>query len=603
MSVIRQLSAVTISRIAAGEVVERPASVIKELVENALDAGASEIKIVVEDGGRNLILVQDNGCGMDKEDLSLAVESHTTSKLLDDDLLNIKSFGFRGEALPSIGAVSRMTIKSRVKHSENAWAVTVAGGEKAPIMPVMIPEGTIVEIKDLFFATPARLKFLRTERTELQHINEIIKRMALVNPQVKFTLVSNGKEIARYDQYDELVDSYFQRVEQVLGKEFAENSINVAIHKDPIKINGYISLPTYNRGTSNEVFLYVNGRSVKDKILQTALRVAYQDFISHDRFPVAALFLEIPYEYVDVNVHPAKTEVRFRDVSMVRSAVISGLKNAIYEKGRTTSSTIASDTLGKMQSNIQATPPRPQFASQNNNFPSRSFSVPSQQDLKAAASLFEPVAQNFASTDEQYTGEETVEKTYPLGAAMCQMHDTYIISQTKDSIIITDQHAAHERLVYEKLKQDILNEEIEKQRLLIPEIIEVDEYNLEKILAITKDLAKLGLNITKCTEKSLIVHEIPYLLGNCDTKKLVRDIIDDLIEFDKNINFHELLNHVLATYACHHSIRAGRKMTIVEMNSLLREMEETPHSGQCNHGRPTYIELKLSDIEKLFGRS
>ncbi len=607
MSIIRALSPITISRIAAGEVVERPASAIKELIENSLDAGATEINISVEAGGRNLILIQDNGCGMDKDDLDLCVERHTTSKLMDDDLLNISSFGFRGEALPSIASVSRLTVKSRTKHSEGAWCITVAAGEKTPIMPAMMNHGTIVEVRDLFYATPARLKFLRTERTELQQIHEIVKRIALVNPQVKFSLNADGKNIARYEASEDLVDNRLNRISQILGNEFAENSINVDIQREQIKLSGYISLPTYNRGTSNDIYLYINGRTVKDKILQTALRIAYQDFISSDRFPVAVLFLDIPNEYVDVNVHPAKTEVRFRDIPLVRNAVISGLKNAIFEKGQKTSSTIAEDTLRYMKphSSLSMNQQAPSFSSNSyKSYNNSSFSRPKSEEIKLANHFFEPSAQNFHShTENNNAPDEQPANSYPLGAAVCQLHETYIISQTENKIIITDQHAAHERLIYEKLKQDILNEEIEKQRLLIPEIIEIDEYNIDKILAIKEDLAKLGLNITKCTDKSIIVHEIPHILGDCNVQKLVRNIIDDLLEFDSQINFSELLNHILATYACHHSIRSGRRMNITEMNSLLREMEGTPHSGQCNHGRPTYIELKLSDIEKLFGRS
>ncbi|MEQ9115528.1 MAG: DNA mismatch repair endonuclease MutL [Rickettsiales bacterium] len=606
MSIIRELSPVTISRIAAGEVVERPASVIKELVENSLDAGADEITITIENAGKNLIIVEDNGCGMDKEDISLAVERHATSKLIDNDLLNIKTFGFRGEALPSVGSVSRLTIKSKPAHSENGWCITVAGGEKTPTMPAMLNTGTVVEVRDLFFATPARLKFLRTERTEIQHITDIIKRMALVNPQVKFTFRSDDKEIFSFQKEIDLVDPYFKRIEKVMGKEFAENSINVNIEKDNIKIKGYISLPTYNRGTSSDTYLYINGRAVKDKLLHTALRVAYQDFISSHRYPVAALFLEVPFEYVDVNVHPSKTEVRFRDVPLVRNIVISGLKKAVYEKGQKTSSTIASDTLNYVQRNMGSAPSAsPSMFSRPPNS-THSFSAPRQESINSANQFFEPVAQDFSSktSNETYAShQEAGANSYPLGAAMCQMHETYIVSQTNDSIVITDQHAAHERLVYESLKNDILNNEVEKQRLLIPEIIEIDEYNLDKILAIKEDLLKLGLNVEKLTDTSIVIHEIPHILGNCNTKKLVQDIVDDLIEFDRNVTFKELLNHVLGTYACHHSIRSGRKMNTTEMNSLLREMEATPHSGQCNHGRPTYIELKLKDIEKLFGRS
>lgn len=603
MAIIKQLSPVTISRIAAGEVVERPAAAIKELIENSLDAGSTEIKIKIEGAGKNLITVQDNGHGMSKEDLYLAADRHTTSKLIQDDLLNIKTFGFRGEALPSIGSISRMTIKSRAINLDEGWCLKIIGGEKHSLEPCSISPGTCVEIRDLFFATPARLKFLRTDKTELNHINEIIKRIALVNPNVKFTFIVDGKEVIRYDVPDDLIDGQFSRIAQIIGKEFSDNAINIHSTKDQIHINGFISLPTFNRGTANDIYLYVNNRCVKDKILQMAIRIAYQDFISSDRFPVAALFINLPYEYVDVNVHPAKTEVRFRDVPLIRNILISSLKNAIYEKGQKTSNTIASDTLNYAAKNLVSTPKYTSTSWANSSNFTHKPSITSKENLDLARGFFEPTAQNYTTPEIQPLNSSVTDDEYPLGAAVCQLHETYIISQTKESIIIVDQHAAHERLLYEKLKNDILNNNIEKQRLLIPEIIEVDSYNLDKILGIKVELLKLGLNITKYTEKSLIVQEIPHLLGHINVKKMVQDIIDDLIEFDQKINFDELLNHILATYACHHSIRSGRKMNVSEMNSLLREMEATPHSGQCNHGRPTYIELKLTNIEKLFGRS
>ena len=600
-SKIRQLSPVTINRIAAGEVVERPSAVVKELVENSLDAGSTEITIKIESGGKNLILISDNGSGMSREDLELCVERHTTSKLLNDNLLNINYFGFRGEALPSIASVSRMSIKTS-QDGEESWSLDVIGGEKHNIKPASSQKGTTIEIRDLFFATPARLKFLRTEKTELQHITEIVKKIALANPKVRFSLYSDQKQILDYtvDNLDPMVS----RISQIFNKDFTDNSIELRKSKEGITINGHISVPTYNRATANDYYLYVNNRPVKDKVLLAAVRIAYQDFLSRDRYPMVVLFLNIPSELVDVNVHPSKTEVRFRDIQNIRAFVIHALKEALQEGGGKTSSTIAQDTLSSVKTN----------SFQNHSFSQRDFSIrenksfipkfqskqPIQKDLhEAVQSFYKPVVKDF----EKEITETTANQDFPLGSARCQLHETYIISQTKNSIVIIDQHAAHERLVYEKLKIQFDNKEVDKQRLLIPEIIEVKEGTLEKVLAKKPELEDMGLTIAKCTDQSVIVTEVPHIIGKCDTKKLTQDIIEHLEAYEESANLKELINETLATYACHNSIRSGRKMNIEEMNLLLREMESTPHSGQCNHGRPTYIELELKDIEKLFGRS
>jgi DNA mismatch repair protein MutL len=599
MAVIKQLSPVTINRIAAGEVIERPSSVIKELVENALDAGATEIKITLEAAGKNLIIVSDNGCGIAKEDLALAVERHTTSKLQDDDLINIRHFGFRGEALPAIGSISRLTIKSKSQAADEAWQINVFGGEKSDLTPTSRSTGTTIEVKDLFFATPARLKFLKTDRTEIQNIVDIVKRISIAHHNVAFSIISDDKTILNLPvQTEDLLAPKFARISDILGKDFIENAINLELDNQEIKLSGYTSLPTYHRGTSEETYLYVNNRPVRDKLLFTAVRVAYHDFISRDRYPVIALFLEVPYELVDVNVHPTKAEVRFRDTTSIRNHIISAIKSAILDRGQQTSSTIAQTALDYLRPS-----PLP-----NNNYNttssfSSSYRAPSYNNKTTHASLAPIFTQPVAEASYQELAEEPTVIEYPLGAAKCQLHKTYIISQTTDSVIITDQHAAHERLIYEKLKTQLQNGQIESQRLLIPEIIEADESTISKLLSIKNQLQKLGLIIEPYSNISLAIHATPIILGNSDAQKLVQDIIDDLKEYDENVLLKELVDHVLATYACHYIIRAGREMNYMEMNNLLREMESTPHSGQCNHGRPTYVELKLKDIEKLFGRS
>lgn len=618
---IKELSPITINRIAAGEVVERPASVVKELVENSIDAGATEITIKIEAGGKNLILISDNGCGMSKEDLLLAIKRHTTSKLVNDDLLDIKYFGFRGEALPSIASISRMTIKSCCADSSESHMLEIAGGKVQNIIPVAHHVGTTIEVRDLFFSTPARLKFLRKEKTEIQHVQDLIKRVALANPNVMFNLSSDNKTLFNLIT-KKVENSLEQRVNELFHQEFIDNSIFINNRgENPVKIYGYISLPTYDRGTSAEQYLYINHRPVKDKLLNTAIRIAYKDFISRDRYPVVILFIELANELVDVNAHPAKTEVRFRDINLVRNLVIGTLKNALLAQGSSVSSTIANDTL--KAANIENYNRRNQqyspfvsgsstsgkknisYQSSDKKFNSSSFfsevstyQEPIQPDIDEIIPEFKiPTTKDFA---EDRT--DPVNHEYRLGAAKCQLHETYIVSQTKDSIVIIDQHAAHERLVYEQLKQQLKNGSISKQRLLIPEIIEVNNDVMDKILAAQESLQKLGIQVKNCTKQSIIVTEIPQLLGNCNTKKLIQNIVDDFIEFEENISFNELMNYILATYACHHSIRSGRIMNKDEMNALLREMENTPHSGQCNHGRPTYIELHLKDIEKLFGR-
>lgn len=600
---IRQLSDITVSRIAAGEVIEKPASVVKELVENSIDAGATKIDIIVESAGKNLIVVSDNGCGMAKEDLALSVQRHTTSKLNESDIMDIKNFGFRGEALPSIGSVSRMTISTHDSESGKSWQIYVEGGNIGGVTESSHICGTQIEIRDLFFATPARLKFLRSDRSELSSCIDTVKKIAMAHPDISFSLTSDGKNILKLKASD--ID---KRITEILGEDFIENSTMARLDHPEIRLHGRISLPTYNRAAAVDQFLFINNRPVKDKILATAVKVAYQDFLARDRHPVLALFLEVDPHLVDVNVHPAKSEVRFHDPNMIRGLLISSIKNSIESGSHKVSSTNADKALANFSLQQPSTGFfRQDFAARDSavaNF--RPIQAPSYKDAKPTSEKI-----NFTTTPMSRSEfahvelpKQTDEKTdYPLGAACTQVHKTYIVSQTPDSLIITDQHAAHERLVYEQLKAQIAKNGILTQRLLIPEIVILpDEKRADAIGSKIKDLAALGLVIERFGEKSVIVREVPSLIGTSDPVKLIQDIADNLLERGENVSLTELSEHITETFACHHSIRSGRIMNIAEMNELLRQMEQTPFSGQCNHGRPTYIELKIKDIEKLFGR-
>jgi DNA mismatch repair protein MutL len=590
---IKFLSPVTINRIAAGEVIERPASAVKELVENAIDAGSTDINITLQSGGRNLISIIDNGSGMTKEELGIAVERHTTSKLDETNLLNIQHFGFRGEALASIGAVSKLTITSRARGEADAWELSVIGNEKEEVIPASLLGGTKVEVRDLFFATPARLKFLRSERTEIQHTQDMINKIAMANPHVGFTLISDNKNLLKVAP-----TSRKERIAAVMGKEFIDNAVEVNAENEGIKITGYVSIPTFNRGTSSEQYLYVNNRPVKDKLLMSVIKVAYQDFLARDRHPVAVLYIDIDREEVDVNVHPAKAEVRFRDPNLIKRAIISSIKNTLHSESHKTSTTIATETLtyfapkSMPQAGFSYSAPKTSYVPRASE-PARTNFQPA--SLFADVMVMPEVRKEEAASSEEY-------KDFPLGNAKCQLHGTYIVAQNKDSIIIVDQHAAHERLVYEKLKKNFADNSVKRQRLLIPEIIEIPEKACNYLIARKQKLAKFGLGFEQAGLNAIIVNEIPSLIGNGDVKGLIKDLADDFLEYGENLTLAELIEHILETFACHHSIRAGRQLNLFEMNALLREMEQTPHSGQCNHGRPTYVELKLNDIEKLFGR-
>lgn len=606
---IRILPNNLINQIAAGEVVERPASVLKELVENAIDAGATSIEVTLADGGKSLMIISDNGKGMTKDELSLAVERHATSKLPDDNLFNIHYLGFRGEALPSIASVARLTITTRAAETENAWKIEVCGGEKSEIVPAAHGKGTRIEVRDLFYATPARLKFLKTAASETGQCVDILNRIALANPQISFYLSDEkSKKISLNAQQGDLFDARLKRLADVMGKEFGENSVLIDAQRESLKISGFVSLPTLNKANSLSEYLFVNNRPVRDKLLLGAIKGAYQDVLPGGRYPLCALFFDIDPAYVDVNVHPAKAEVRFYDNTLVRGLLVSAIRQALNAAGKRSSNVLDISTF--VQDNIPdfGTIPETMEASENprpaNNFyqsfASRPFSggnfrQAALPELESKYSVkVEPVADFQAGADEDAIG--------PLGLAKAQFHDTYIISQSAESIIIVDQHAAHERIVMEKMKENLDKGNPASQILLLPEIVELKPSDKNRILEAAGEFAKLGLVIEEFGTTDVIVRETPALLGECDVKALIQDLADEMAEWGKGFELTEKLHLICATMACHGSVRAGRRLNIDEMNHLLREMERTNHSGQCNHGRPTYIEMRVSDFEKLFHR-
>ena len=580
MNQIRLLPSVVVSRIAAGEVIERPASALKELLENALDAGATRLEITLEQAGKNLIRISDNGIGMSREGMELAVERHATSKLPDDDLFHIQTFGFRGEELPSIGSVSRLKITSSAKGSNESRSLKIEGGEKSKSEPAPRREGTEVEVRDLFYATPARLKFLKSEKTELQQCLQVIERMALAYPHVSFILHSDNKVTRRFEAADRK-----QRIAAVLGKDFIENTLPIDITRESIALTGFVGLPTFSRNTAGEQYFFINNRPVKEKTLHGAVRAAYQDFISHTQHAQVLLFLEIPPEEIDVNVHPAKTEVRFRDSREVTGMIITAIRHALSGAGHQATNTLSGAALGAFTSN----PASYAYA------PSR----PSGYVREQAAMLYQPLPQARDMAPEQQPDYEH----FPLGAALAQLHETYILAQTKDGFVMVDQHAAHERLVYERMKNQRGKEEVKTQRLLLPEMVELSSGKTHALSEHKAALAEIGIVIEVAGDSAVVVRELPSILKDADIQKLIRAIADDIEEHGQPLAAHGAIEHICETAACHGSIRAGRRLNIAEMNALLREMEATPHSGQCNHGRPTYVTLKRSDIEKLFGRT
>lgn len=608
MPTIRHLPDYLVNQIAAGEVIERPAAAVKELVENAIDAGSTNIDIKLVNGGKSSIIIIDNGHGMSKENLARAVERHATSKLPDDDLVHINHLGFRGEALPSIGSISRLSITTKTPDEETGWMISIAGGQKSEIEPKSHNQGTKIEVHDLFYATPARLKFLKTDRAEYGAVREMILRIAMAFPQISFTLSNDGNKKLFFNATEQdLLDSEPERLNAILGKEFGENSLPVTAEREGVQIKGRTSLPTFNRGTTQYQYLFVNGRPVRDKMLLGCVRAAYMDVLHGGRHPLVALFITLPPEDVDVNVHPAKAEVRFRNPALIRSLIISSLKQALLGGGKNTSSTLSEQTLERMHPQTYNPLPYSRGSS-----PAVPYSYANHSLAEKGQTAYQPFdhhqAQELSAIEPSTKYEVPIKDTeqpsdYPLGAARAQIHENYIIAQTTTGMTIIDQHAAHERLVYEKLKNQLDDNKIISQGLLVPEIIDLDDKSLGIIQDHQESLKPFGLEIESFGPNAISVQSIPAVLGEkINIKKLILDIIDELSEFETAENLQKTIFEKLSSAACHGSIRSGRRLNIDEMNALLRQMEETEFSGQCNHGRPTFISLDKIDIEKLFGR-
>ncbi len=593
---IRHLPDYLVNQIAAGEVIERPAAAVKELVENAIDAGATLIEVDLRDGGKSMLRVRDNGTGMTREELAACIERHATSKLPEDDLVNIQHLGFRGEALPSIGAVSRLFITTKTANDENGWMISVEGGKKQPPAPAAHPVGTTVEVRDLFYATPARLKFLKTDRAEYAAVKDMLSRVAMAYPHIAFKLNNNDASSLNLKADKGLLDDVrHARLSDVIGKDFGDNSIAVDAQREYVHVTGRAGLPGFDKASAQFQYLFVNGRAVKDRLLLGCVKAAYNDLLHHGRYPVVALYIDVPAEEVDVNVHPAKAEVRFRDSALVRGAIVSALKHALIGGGQMSTSTISDFALSSF---------RPQSSG-----PALPFSRSSYRSHSGYGNLAEKVTQSYAPLMEHIPSARaeihTVPETthYPLGAPRAQLHENYIVAQTEDGMVLIDQHAAHERLVYERFKAQMADGGVATQGLLIPEIIDMDDARANALLERGETFRKLGLEIEAFGTGSLAVRSVPALLtGKIDIKKLISDISDEIGDQENSHLLEEKLNAVLSTMACHGSVRSGRRLNIEEMNALLRQMEETVNSGHCNHGRPTYIKLTLKDIEKLFQR-
>ena len=607
---IRVLPPTLVNQIAAGEVIERPASVVKELVENALDAGATRVDILLEEAGKNRIVVEDNGAGMSKEELQLALQRHATSKLASDDLLDIRFMGFRGEALPSIASISRMTISSRQAGAEQGWSIHVEAGNVYEPQPAAQMQGTKIEVRDVFFATPARLKFLKTDRTEVQQTADIVKRLAMAHPEVSFSLSTEKKSLLRTDgRQGNLLDTRLARLSALMGEDFSQNAMALEHEREGITLTGFAALPTYNRGTSAEQYVFVNGRPVRDRLLLGAVKGAYQDVLAHNRHPVVVLFIELPSSEVDVNVHPAKAEVRFRDSAIVRGLIVGSIKHALSEAGFRASTTVAVDALKRFGSGgASAAQPVSSFY-YGNNHGGGSAAAPAFNEQAGLA--FEAQAPLMAAAEEHLPplakpAEETAQAldytSYPLGAARCQLHKTYIVAETEHGLVVVDQHAAHERLVHERMKAQLAQSGVARQKLLIPEVVTLNESLAESLLARKGELLEFGLAIEAFGADTIMVRETPAMLGDMNVPQMIQELADNIQEFGEALALKERIEQLSGTMACHGSVRAGRVLSVAEMNALLRQMEDTPLSGQCNHGRPTYVELKRSDMEILFGR-
>ena len=581
MNNIKKLPDNLINQIAAGEVIERPSSALKELIENSIDAGASKISISLSEGGKTLIEVIDDGMGMNLHDLKMCLERHATSKINDGDLVHINSLGFRGEALPSIGSIANLAIESYDKLKDEAWKISIINNKKN-IEPSLIRFGTKVTITDLFLKVPARLKFMKTNATEIRYCKEVVKHLAMSHPKITFSLTIDSKIIFNWEKSEKAdFEGTKNRLYQVMGEDFIKSSVSVHIERDGLILAGMVGMPTLNRNTGREQYLFVNNRPVKDRNLIGALRGAYKGLIEHNRFPVAVLFLDILSQDVDINVHPAKVEVRFKDSGKVRSIIVSGVRKALEKAGLNTASEISNALIDKMSFDEQV------INDNSNNINLQNINL-------SPSSRF---AENIDS--ESFNNQ----RTYPLGSAIAQAHGTYIISETENGLILIDQHAAHERIVLEKIREGFLNSNIQKQILLIPEVVELSGDHFEVIIKYKDSLIKLGLVIEEFDNNAIVIREHPAILDKVNFSILIKDIAEEIIDFGSEFVLSERLDNICGNMACHSSIRSGRLLLTSEMNALLREMEVTPNSSQCNHGRPTFIKLSVTDIEKLFGRT
>jgi DNA mismatch repair protein MutL len=598
---IKLLPETLVNQIAAGEVIERPASAAKELIENAIDAGASRIEIATSGGGKGLLRVTDNGSGMGSDDLAMAVRRHCTSKL-DRGLDDIRTLGFRGEALPSIGSVAKLSITSRPKGAREGAEIQVTGGKVSGLRPRAANPGTIVEVRDLFFATPARLKFLKTEKAEAGAITEVVRRMAIAFPHIRFTLSGTDRSTLEFAATG---DDRLARIAQVIGKDFEENAIALDAEREEIRLAGFAGIPVFNRGNAAHQFAFVNGRPVSDKLIVSAIRGAYAETVPSGRYPVAVLDITLDPALVDVNVHPAKSDVRFRDPGLVRGLIVGAIREALARDGDRSSTTAARSMMSAFRPGFRPAPSQNWKPAAS---PFRPFAAESKAGLcEQPQSSFGEIAAPSARAEAPSAPASEVRiaevSTHPLGAARAQVHENYIIAQTDDGMVIVDQHAAHERLVFEDMRKALANRAIPSQALLIPEIADLPEEDCDRLMEHAESLQRLGLHYERFGPGAILIRETPSMLGEIDAAALVKELADEIGEWDTSASLHSRLEHVAATMACHGSVRSGRRLRVEEMNALLRQMEATPGSGQCNHGRPTYIKLKLADIERLFGRS
>jgi DNA mismatch repair protein MutL len=597
---IKLLPETLVNQIAAGEVIERPASAAKELIENAIDAGATRIEIATSGGGKGLLRVIDNGSGMGMADLEMAVRRHCTSKLANG-LDDIRTLGFRGEALPSIGSVAKLSITSRLKDASDGAEIQLTGGQLSELRPRAANPGTIVEVRDLFFATPARLKFLKTEKAEAGAITEVVRRMAIAFPHIRFTLSGTDRTTLEFSATG---DDRLARIAQVIGKDFEENAIALDAEREGVRLSGFAGIPVFNRGNSAHQFAFVNGRPVSDKLIVSALRGAYAETIPSGRYPVAVLDITLDPALVDVNVHPAKSDVRFRDPGLVRGLIVGAIREALARGGDRSSTTAARSMMGAFRPGFRPAPAQNWTPAAS---PFRPFGAQPTAGLReqAQSMLSEMAAPSARAEAAVPSPEVTAEEilTHPLGAARAQVHENYIIAQTEDGMVIVDQHAAHERLVFEDMRKALASKAIASQALLIPEIADLPEEDCDRLMEHAESLTSLGLHYERFGPGAILIRETPSMLGEIDAVALIKELADEIGEWDTSATLHSRLEHVAATMACHGSVRSGRRLRVEEMNALLRQMEATPGSGQCNHGRPTYIRLKLADIERLFGRS